>query len=521
MEDGVTTEYTYNELNQLQSEETEGQETISYAYDINGNLLCRGTTTEYETYTYSKENQLESVTSTTGAGETKETYTYDGEGNRLSKTESRAVKSVNETTGEITTTWEETGRTYYVMDTSGGYAQVIAELDENKDVKVIYTRGDGIISREEKSENGESRFRFCLSDGHGDVRQLTDETGAVTDSYRYNSYGELEEAEGNTENPYLYTGEYYDEGTGLYYLRARYMNPETGTFTSMDTYRGNSYDPASLHRYTYAQNNPQMYNDPSGHFAGIVGAHVNMACSEILRNRHAIHVMGMVSGMMNSIINEVLGGEQSSADAFMWGYIAGAGCAAVYAAAAVVKALSTVMAVINLYSLAGSVIECASHVALTLGYGVLGHRTQTLAHATLAVLCLIDILSTLGVKGKIRAEGPKGVAEFDVDFASGTETTKLYRVMSEAEYDSVMTNKKFISYERAMEEKWFATTQTDAMSWGEIFYPDQNYKMLEIEVDTSGLDKMYYSSKLDNIGPAYCSSLEVLENVIKSIKGVK
>ncbi|MBQ8198075.1 MAG: hypothetical protein IJZ76_01445, partial [Lachnospiraceae bacterium] len=115
-----------------------------------------------------------------------ETYTYDGEGNRLSKTESRAVKSVNETTGEITTTWEETGRTCYVMDTSGGYAQVIAELDENKEVKVIYTRGDGIISREEKSENGESRFRFYLSDGHGDVRQLTDETG-----------------------------EYYDEGTGL------------------------------------------------------------------------------------------------------------------------------------------------------------------------------------------------------------------------------------------------------------------------------------------------------------------
>ena len=69
---------------------------------------------------------------------------------------------------------------------------------------------------------------------------------------------------GETDNPYLYTGEYYDEGTGLYYLRARYMNPETGTFTSMDTYRGNAYDPASLHRYTYAQNNPQMYNDPSG-----------------------------------------------------------------------------------------------------------------------------------------------------------------------------------------------------------------------------------------------------------------
>ncbi len=138
----------------------------------------------------------------------------------------------------------------------------------------------------------------------GDVRQLTDETGIVTDSYRYNSYGELEETQGETENPYLYTGEYFDEGTGLYYLRARYMNPETGTFTSMDNYRGDAYDPASLHRYTYAQNNPQMYNDPSGHSIALLHAKAYMACSEVLRYRHAIHVMGMVSGMMNSIVNQ-------------------------------------------------------------------------------------------------------------------------------------------------------------------------------------------------------------------------
>jgi len=48
-------------------------------------------------------------------------------------------------------------------------------------------------------------------------------------------------------HPYLYTGEYYDENTGFYYLRARYMNPETGSFISLDTYQGNAYDPASLH----------------------------------------------------------------------------------------------------------------------------------------------------------------------------------------------------------------------------------------------------------------------------------
>ena len=53
--------------------------------------------------------------------------------------------------------------------------------------------------------------------------------------------------------------------TGLYYLRARYMNPSTGTFISMDNYEGSIYDPVSLHKYLYANANPVMYTDPSGY----------------------------------------------------------------------------------------------------------------------------------------------------------------------------------------------------------------------------------------------------------------
>ena len=41
----------------------------------------------------------------------------------------------------------------------------------------------------------------------------------------------------------------FDAATGLYYLRARYMNPGTGTFTSMDAYQGSTSDPMSLHKY--------------------------------------------------------------------------------------------------------------------------------------------------------------------------------------------------------------------------------------------------------------------------------
>ena len=107
----------------------------------------------------------------------------------------------------------------------------------------------------------------CLSDGHGSVRILTSEAGRVTDRYSYDAYGNLLEKDGDTENEFLYTGEQYNANTGLYYLRARYMNPSTGTFISMDSYQGSIYDPVSLHKYLYANANPVMYTDPSGYFS--------------------------------------------------------------------------------------------------------------------------------------------------------------------------------------------------------------------------------------------------------------
>ena len=85
--------------------------------------------------------------------------------------------------------------------------------------------------------------------------------------YIYDDYGQTEATgEIGFYNEICYTGGIYDKSTGLYYLNARYYNPEDGRFITQDTERGDKKDPTSLVLYQYCASNPINYMDPSGHW---------------------------------------------------------------------------------------------------------------------------------------------------------------------------------------------------------------------------------------------------------------
>lgn len=119
------------------------------------------------------------------------------------------------------------------------------------------------------------------------------------------------EKEGDTKNDFLYTGEQYNANTGLYYLRARYMNPSTGTFISMDSYQGSIYDPVSLHKYLYANANPVMYSDPSGYEASRLDEQVaclgiaTILASAILFSQSA--ALNMFVSLRVNMVDSVIG----------------------------------------------------------------------------------------------------------------------------------------------------------------------------------------------------------------------
>gem|GEM_PF-7058263 len=77
---------------------------------------------------------------------------------------------------------------------------------------------------------------------------LTDKNGDISAEYTYDAWGNIMSQKGNmaTINPYRYASYRYDEDTKQNYLMARYYNPNTGVFLSLDPIRGDTIDYRSI-----------------------------------------------------------------------------------------------------------------------------------------------------------------------------------------------------------------------------------------------------------------------------------
>jgi RHS repeat-associated protein len=108
-----------------------------------------------------------------------------------------------------------------------------------------------------------STTSFYQEDGLGSVTSLSNGSGALAQTYTFDSFGKQTASTGSLVNPFQYTGRESDSETGLYYYRARYYDPSTGRFISEDQNDiGSLYD--GLNRYVYTQNNPINWTDPLG-----------------------------------------------------------------------------------------------------------------------------------------------------------------------------------------------------------------------------------------------------------------
>jgi RHS repeat-associated protein len=216
----------------------------SYSYDANGNTL---TDVSGSRFTWDFENRLtQAVVPGTNGGTT--TFKYDPFGRRIQKS------------GPL-------GTTNYLYDgpnlieTTNGSGNEVASYTQTRNID------------ETLAELRSSATDYYEADTLGSITSLSSLSGALANTYTYDSFGKQTASTGTLTNPFQYTGREFDQETGAYNNRARYYDPTTGRFLSEDPLRFKAgakilEDPFHFKPgtdfYNYAFNSPLQWRDPDG-----------------------------------------------------------------------------------------------------------------------------------------------------------------------------------------------------------------------------------------------------------------
>lgn len=118
--------------------------------------------------------------------------------------------------------------------------------------------------RRDDTQGANGPVRWYVYDGLGSVLAEVDPNGNITSSRKYDAYGFVRggiNPTGTSSHKFVgQLGHPSEDNTGYIYMRARYMDPNTGRFVSEDT------DRQGLNWYVYCANNPINSVDQSGKF---------------------------------------------------------------------------------------------------------------------------------------------------------------------------------------------------------------------------------------------------------------
>jgi RHS repeat-associated protein len=204
--------------------------TGTLTYDLNGNLTSDGT----QSYTWNTRDQLTAASGTHTAS-----FGYDGQGRRANKTIDGTTRAL--LYDGVNLAQELSSGTAVVNYLNG------LKLDE------AYSRTDST-----------STLTY-LADNLGSTAALTDNTGSVQTSYTYEPYGNTTASGSTSSNSLQYAGREND-GTQLYYYRARYYSPTYGRFASEDPI-GLA---GGINTNAYVGGNPISRRDPLGLWSIII-----------------------------------------------------------------------------------------------------------------------------------------------------------------------------------------------------------------------------------------------------------
>ncbi len=288
------------------------RDTEIFTYDAAGNIL---TDSDGNTFRYSENNVIEAANGITYFTDNKGNATWTfGEGfvdavydqrSRIVSTNSNGYQYTYDAENNRVSMTSETSSMYYTHDTSDGRNRLIWTKDQD-DVETIYGYGaDGIVW---SLCNGE--YKFYHYDYRGSVKAVTGIDGTVTDTIKYDVYGNISERTGTSEIILGYNGKYgvLTDPSGLLYMRTRYYSPDLKRFMSADIINGTIADSTSLNLYTYVNGNPISFVDPFGLCRDDPQNNPNVTYDQVSASIHTVlDVAGMIPalGMIPDGINGI------------------------------------------------------------------------------------------------------------------------------------------------------------------------------------------------------------------------
>ena len=261
--------YSYDPLYRLTSAAYSSGECYQYAYDKVGNRTAMTTTVGTTTYLYDNANRLSSAG---GAS-----YTWDNNGNLINDGSAlyrydRANRLISTTLNSTTSLFNYNGDgvrlkqtvagvvTTYTQDVAAPLPVVLQSRTGVTTTKYLYSVGTRPLAQ------NSTTWEYLLPDALGSVRQITNASGYIVLTKDYEPYGSVLNSSGSAASTYGFTGEERDQ-SGLIFLRARYMQPKLGIFTSHDPWSGDVMRPGSMNGYSYVESDPVNRVDPSGQIA--------------------------------------------------------------------------------------------------------------------------------------------------------------------------------------------------------------------------------------------------------------
>ncbi|WP_291764112.1 RHS repeat-associated core domain-containing protein [Cellulomonas sp. 73-145] len=269
----TTSTYTWDPLGQLG--QVTGAEAGAYGFTTTGQLtqLPDGTSLTYDT-----AGQVSTRTAAAGSDGTPgqvTSYTYNSLGQRTGATVGdKATAYAYDQTGKLTSLTDPTGATStYTYEASGLRSTATTSAgaqrfvwDPTAAVPELLTDGThqyvyGVGSTPIAQVNADNSVDYLHTDQTGSVRTVTDHSGNVVADSDYSPYGiplDVNGAPISAITPFGYAGQYTDP-TGLLYLRARYYDPTTSQFLTIDPLVAATHLP-----YAYTPGNPVQLTDPLG-----------------------------------------------------------------------------------------------------------------------------------------------------------------------------------------------------------------------------------------------------------------